>query len=73
MLGDRQQVERQLQLRLLLELLARGDPAGELVVEDEGAAVGAAVDPVDRPVQAPAAEVERRLLGLLALAEAGLQ
>jgi hypothetical protein len=43
-LGDRDQVELQLQLRLLLELLARGDPGRELVVEDEGASVGRPVD-----------------------------
>ncbi len=72
-LGDRQQVERQLQLRLLLELLPRGDRAGELVVDDEGAAVGGAVDAVDRPVQAPAVEVERRPLGVGLGAEPGLQ
>ena len=40
---------------------------------DEGAAVGGAVDPVDRPVEAPAAEVERRPLGFLADPEARLQ
>ena len=72
-LGDRDQVELELQLRLLLELLARGDRARELVVEDEGAAVGGAVDAVDRPVQAPAVDLERRPLGCPRLAEPRLE
>ena len=67
-LGDRDQVELQLQLRLLLELLPRGDPARELVVEDEGAPVGRPVDAVDRSVQAPAVDLEGGLLDLLVLA-----
>src|SRR6185312_8281927 len=49
-----EQVEGQLQLRPLLELVARGDARGELVVVDQGAAIGGPVNPVDRPVQAPA-------------------
>ena len=40
---------------------------------DDGAAVGRPVDPVDRPVESPAAEVEGRPLGFLAGAEARLQ
>ena len=73
MLGDRQQVERQLQLRPLLELVQRRDLGGELVVDDDGAAVAGAVDPVDGAVQAPAAEIEHRPLGVGVLAEARLQ
>ena len=72
-LGDRDQVELELQLRLLLELRQRRHRARELVVEDERAPVGGPVDAVDRPVQAPAVDFERRALALLLLAEPGLE
>jgi hypothetical protein len=72
-LGDREQVERQLQLGPLLELLARRHRSGELVVDDDGAAVGGAVDAVDGAVQAPAVQVQDRALGVGMPAEARLQ
>src|SRR5258707_11554508 len=62
-----------MQLRLLLELLPRRYRAGELVVDDDGAAVAGAVDAVDRPVQSPAVQLQRRPLAVLLLAEGGLQ
>src|SRR3954451_20179680 len=71
--GDGDQVELQLQLRVLLELFARADRRRELVIEDEGATVRCTVDAVDRAVQAPAVDIERRTLGLLGIGESGLQ
>ena len=47
--------------------------ARELVVQDQGATLGVAIDPVDRPVQAPAVDLQRRALAVLALAKLRLQ
>jgi hypothetical protein len=72
-LGDRDQVELELELRPLFEFLPRRHLARQLVVEDEGAAVGGKVDSVDCAVQSPAVDLQHRFLAVLVLAELRLE